>query len=91
MLISDNIKQFNDIWTSADVLKYFYLPFDLYKHMTGRLRTSSPRKSFLFGKRNIFCVRCKKMLQHDYSQDFFLSFYTGHIECAFSPKTCVIT
>jgi hypothetical protein len=50
MLISNNIKQFHNIWTPADVLKYFYLPFDLYKYTTGSLRTSSPRKLFLFNE-----------------------------------------
>lgn len=48
MLIPDNIEQHDDIWTSTEVLKYFYLPFNLYKHMTSKLRASSPRKAFLF-------------------------------------------
>ena len=29
MLISDNIKKLNNIWASANILKYFYLSFNL--------------------------------------------------------------
>lgn len=29
MLISDNIKQLHNVWTSTEILKYFDLPFDL--------------------------------------------------------------
>lgn len=29
MLISDNIEQLNNVWTSTEILKYFDLPFDL--------------------------------------------------------------
>lgn len=31
MLISDNIKQLHNVWTSTEILKYFDLPFDLPK------------------------------------------------------------
>lgn len=41
MLISDNIKKLHNVWTSTKILKYFNLPFDLFKHMKGRLRTST--------------------------------------------------
>ena len=41
MLISDNIKQFNNVWTSTEILKYFDLPFDLHKHMKDMLKDTA--------------------------------------------------